>query len=304
MIRLSKAYIIGTVCASLAAIAFGLNPFFGIPLYAEGLKPLPVLFYRFLFAALLLAGYMLVFRKSFRLERRYWLLTSGAGVLMASTCLFWFFTFRIMDSGISATILSVYPVMVALIMFFFYKEKIRYPTIAGMLLALCGVAMLCKPGNGSNVCARGIVFIMLSALSYAVYIVAVKQSRLKELAPEKLTFYAMLVSIAVFLLSLRGGADLQPIPSWTALGNAVGLGLVPSLIAFLLTAVAIHRIGPTGTAVLGALDPVAAVIVGIFKFNENVTPVLIAGIIIIITAVTIVICTMGKPQRSDAAPDQ
>ena len=140
--------------------------------------------------------------------------------MMAATCLFWFFTFKIMDSGISATILSFYPVMVALGMFIFYKEKLAWGTIAGMLLAFGGIAILCHPGNGGNICFEGIVYIFLSALAYTVYIIAVQQSRLKEIPPETLTFYAMIVSVAVFFIALRGGADFQMLPSWKALGCA------------------------------------------------------------------------------------
>ena len=291
---MKKSYITGIICAALGSIAFGLNPFFGIPLYAEGLTPLPVLFYRFLFAAILMALYMLIRRKSFRLEKRYFLHITVAGILMALTCLFWFFTFKIMDSGVSATILSLYPLMVALAMFILYKEKMPPAAIAGMLLAIVGVAILCHPGNGSNVCVKGVFFIFMSALSYTIYIIAVQKSRLKELSPETLTFYAMLISIAVFFASMRFGADFQMLPSWKALGCALGLGLVPSLLAFLLTAIAIHHIGPTGTSVLGALDPIAAVLVGVFCFNENMTIKLIIGIVLILVAVSVVVISMAK----------
>lgn len=294
----------GTVFGILAAVTYGMNPFFGIPLYNEGIEPLSVLFYRFFFAALLMGGVLLLQKKSFRLPFYYLWHTMAAGVLLALTCLFWFLTFRIMDSGIAATILFVYPVMVALIMFIFYKERLGLSTVTGIILAIAGVIILCQPGSGSRISTAGLVYILLSALTYAVYIVGVKQSRLRELAPETLTFYTLLFSIPVFLVPLRLGADLQMLHSWKALANAAGLALFPSLCAFLFTALAVHRIGPTRTSIMGALEPVTAVTIGIFFFHENMTWKLLLGILVILGAVTLVICSKTAPAGDAPSPGQ
>ena len=280
----------GIIFAVLAAITYGMNPLFGLPLYAEGMQPPSVLFYRFFFASLLMAGVLFISGKDkFHLPRRYLILTATAGILMALTCLFWFFSFSLMDSGIGASLLFVYPVMVALIMRIFFKEKLSAMTVAGMVTAVAGVAILCSGSSGGKITAAGVVLIMLSALTYAVYLVMVKTTCLRELAPAALTFYAMLFSLPVFLIPLRMGIDLQAIPSCKALLNAAGLALFPSLCSFLFAAVAIHAIGPTGTAVLGALEPVTAVTIGIVVFHEKLSWLNCAGIILILAAVIIVI---------------
>ena len=281
-----------------AAVSYGLNPFFGIPLYDEGLKPLSVLFYRFTFAAVLLAIVMFCRKESFKLPKEYWLHTCGAGIMLGLTCLFWFLSFKIMDSGIAATILFSYPVMVALIMFTFYRERLNFKTICGIITAIAGILLLCQPGNGCKVNLEGIIYILLSALTYAVYIVGVKQSRLVKLPPATLTFYALLFAVPIFLIPLRMGADLQMLHSLKTILYTLGLALIPSLCAFLFTALAIHRIGPTRAAVMGALEPVTALTAGIFCFNEPMTWKVLLGIIVIISAVTVVI------KGSEKAPQQ
>ena len=296
----------GFICALLAAITFGLNPFFGIPLYAEGMTPLSVLFYRFTFAALFMGIVLLIRKESLRLPKRYWLHTFSGGVLLGLTCLFWFLSFRIMDSGIAATILFIYPVMVAIIMFLFFKEKMSGMTLLGTVIAIAGVVVLCQPGNGSKVNFEGVLYIMLSALSYSIYIVGVQESRLKDLESGTLTFYALLFSIPVFLIPLRMGADLQMLPSLKALGNAIGLGLFPSLTAFLFTAVAVKHIGPTHTSILGALEPLTAVLIGVFFFKENMKFSTCIGIVMILAAVTLIICCSGtqkKPEPVISVPE-
>ena len=290
-----KDKIAGIVCAAAGAVAYGLNPFFGIPLYKEGMLPLSVLFYRLTFGAVLMGGVMLARRQSFVLPKRYIAAVAGNGVLLALSCFFCFLSFRIMSSGISATLQFVYPVMVALIMFAFFRERLRLPAVCGVVLAVSGTALLCTPAEGVNVSALGISYSMLSAFTYALYIIAVKMSRLKELPAEKLTFYVMIFAIPVFLIPLRFGADIQMLPSWKAFGNALGLALFPTLTAFLFTAVAIPRIGATFTSIMGALEPVTGVLVGIFFFGEKLDLSAFGGIALILSAVIFVICgTVGK----------
>ena len=53
-----------------------------------------------------------------------------------------------------------------------------------------------------------------------------------------------------------------------------------------------HYIGSTSTAILGALEPVTALFFGVLLFHEKLTPRLMVGILMIITAVTLII--IGK----------
>ncbi len=291
---------VGIFCAAIAAVTYGMNPFFGLPLYQEGLSPFSVLFYRFFLAAILMGIVTALRKSSFFLPRECRIPAAAAGVIMALTCAFWFLTFRIMDSGISAALLFVYPVMVALIMAIFFKEKPGKAIIAGIILAVAGAVIICYPGSGAKINAPGLIYIMLSALTYAVYIVMVRKSSLHKLAPETLTFYAMLFSLPVFLIFLRGGADLQMLPSLKALGNALGLALFPSVLSFLMAAVAIRKIGATPTAIFGALEPVTAVFIGVCIFHEAITVKIVAGVTLILAAVVIVICSTSSTKQKSS----
>lgn len=299
---MNTAKVKGSFFAICAAISYGLNPFFGIPLYAEGMLPLSVLFYRFAFAAVLTGLVLPLTGNTFRLPVKYLLPTIVAGILMALTCLLWFLSFRIMDTGIAATMLFVYPALVAVIMWGVFREKLNTFTIAGIVTAFGGVILLCQSG-GNSISIAGIALIMGSALAYAVYIVLVKVSPLKEFSPFTMTFYAMLISVIILLIPLRMGFDLQMLPSWRAFGYATGLALFPSLCAFLFTAIAVKHIGATQTAVLGALEPVTAVTVGILVFHETLTVKTVCGIVMIIMATVTVICGTQKKQEHEISTD-
>ena len=57
----------GFFCGAMAAVAYGMNPLFSLPLYDEGLSPAAVLFYRYTLAVVLIAILMKLGGKSFRL---------------------------------------------------------------------------------------------------------------------------------------------------------------------------------------------------------------------------------------------
>jgi len=278
---------VGILCGVLSAISFGTNPLFALPLYARGMTTGNVLFYRLLLGTLLLGAFMALGGKSFRLGRGRLIPSVCSGVLLALTCLFLFLSFRVMDAGIAATILFVYPLMVALIMRFFFHERMPLATWMCLLAALAGIALLYQPHAGGKVCGAGVICVLLSALIYAVYIVLVRVSGLRGLAPETLTFYAMLFSLPVFFILLRGGADIRLPPDLLSWGCVFGLALFPALLSFVLIAAAIRRIGATRSALFGACEPVTSILVGALVFGENLTFRIICGMIVIIVAVTL-----------------
>ena len=205
-----------------------------------------------------------------------------------------------MESGIGATIMFVYPVIVAAIMITGFKEKLTIQVIAATVLALAGVGILCRPGSGAAVNALGVFYVLLSAFFYAVYIVILKVTRLKEIAPDTLTFYTMGIGALIFLAVLKG-VDLQMLPSFKALGNALGLAFFPSLLSFWLIAVAVKYIGATKSAILGALEPVTAVIIGVAFFSEKFTWALLGGIVCILSSVVIIVGGKQKEVQSPTA---
>lgn len=165
----AKGYILGAV----AAATYGMNPLFALPLYKAGMNPDSVLFFRYLFAIPVL-GMMIVARgRSFKLKRKEVLPLIIMGLLVALSSLALFQSYNYMDVGIASTLLFVYPILVALIMWIAFKEKLTLPTVLCILLALGGIGLLYKSGDGSTLNLTGIILVMISALSYAIYIVGV-----------------------------------------------------------------------------------------------------------------------------------
>ena len=281
----AKGYILG----SIAAASYGMNPLFALQLYKAGMDPDSVLFFRYLFAIPLL-GIMIKARgRSFKIQRKETFPLIIMGLLVALSSLTLFLSYNYMAAGIASTLLFVYPIMVALIMAMVFKEKLALQTIVCMLLALGGIGLLYKSEDGSTLSLIGTLLVFASSLSYAIYIVGINQTSLKNVATLKVTFYVLLFGLSLFVARLLYSGVLNTPDQWYLWANLLALAVFPTAISFLCTTGAIQYIGSTPTAILGALEPVTAIFFGIAVFGESLTVRESFGLVMIIVAVTFVI---------------
>ena len=279
----------GYILCSIAAASYGMNPLFALPLYKAGMDPDSVLFFRYLFAIPLL-GIMIKARgRSFKIQRKETFPLIIMGLLVALSSLTLFLSYNYMAAGIASTLLFVYPIMVALIMAMVFKEKLALQTIVCMLLALGGIGLLYKSEDGSTLSLIGTLLVFASSLSYAIYIVGINQTSLKNVATLKVTFYVLLFGLSLFVARLLYSGVLNTPDQWYLWANLLALAVFPTAISFLCTTGSIQYIGSTPTAILGALEPVTAIFFGIAVFGESLTVRESFGLVMIIVAVTFVI---------------
>lgn len=298
--------LVGILCAIGAAVCYGTNPLGALNLYAEGMNTPSVLFYRFGLAWVIIAVVMLFKavgrRESLKLSWREFGTLSALGLLFIGSSLTLYLSFHHMPAGVASTILFTYPVMTALIMTLFFHERVRLATVASILLSLAGVLLLYWSDAGGTLSLAGVVLVLVSALTYALYIIVVDKSPL-AMSSFKINFYVLFYCAAgMALFALLSGQPLQlpPTPrAWLWVG---WLAIVPAIMALVMMVYAAKYLGSTPTAILGALEPTTAVLIGIFVFGEPFGPRLLVGIVLILAAVTIIV--LSKSARRDNVPDK
>lgn len=279
----------GFFYGSISAGTYGLIPLFALPVMARGINFDSILCYRFLVASLALGALMLIREESFRVTRRELLTLTGLGCLFASSAMFLFWSYRLMAAGIASTILFLYPVFVAVLMASLFREKISWLTRVAIGIALTGVALLYLGDGDSKLSVVGVVIVLMSALTYAIYIIVINKSNVREINGRKITFYAVMTAMALFFIKAQFNGGLQALPDGAAIMNVVLLGFIPTVVSCVAMVSSVHYIGSTYTAVLGAMEPLTAVCVGIWVFGEPFTLGLAMGIVLIITAVTLIV---------------
>lgn len=356
MVRTKESKAKGFFFGILAAVSYGVNPLGAKYLYEEGLNVESVLFYRYGLAALIIgmimAGKMIAGRKvastssatgkdsaaephssvtepvevtgyeSFKVSRGELSTLTALGLLFVISSLTLYCSFLYMDSGVACSLLFVYPVMTAVLMAMLYGEKITKATAAAIALSLVGVLLLYK-GDGETVLSTvGVLLVMVSALSYALYIIVANRasapeselgtshSKLSKYIPlphrvtihrldmsaMKLSFYVLIVcAVSMVLFSFTSAErHLMPLVTGREWGYSLMLAIVPTVFSLVSMGTAVRIIGSTPTAIMGALEPLTAVVIGLTVFHEALTVNLVVGILLILTAVITIILSKGK----------
>ena len=207
--------------------------------------------------------------------------------LMSAVFLFWGYKF--MASGVATTIHFMYPVLTTLIMMIFFRERKSTWRFFAIALAVVGVSCLSYGDSSGGITSLGLFIVLLSALGYALYLVTVSQLKIGQMKGLRLTFYVFLFGTLLLLAGIGATTGIQTIPDWHTGGNLVLLALIPTVVSNLALVRAVKSIGSTLTSVLGAMEPVTAVCVGIFIFGEPFTQSIGIGILLIISAVIVII---------------
>lgn len=279
---------VGYLCGILAAAFYGLNPLFALPLYADGMDAVSVLFFRYVLSLPMLAIPMLVQRIDFHLSRGEALQLGILGLLMMFSSLLLYEAYRFMDAGIASTILFLYPILTALMMAGVFKERVSWIVWACLLLATVGVFVLYDMNGASHISVLGIALVIFSTLMYAAYLVFINKGHITQMPSIKITFYALLtgaIGLGIALLIQRHIV----LPEGLHWGCSIGSALFSTALSLTLTAVAIQHIGSTQTAILGAMEPLTAVLIGVTVFDEQLTLRSVTGIVMIVVAVTLAI---------------
>ena len=286
--KLKSRKFIGTLAGIAAAVCYGTNPLGALKLYAEGMQTNSVLFYRFGLAWLIIAVVMLFRKESLKVMRQEFRVLTGLGLLFIVSSLTLYLSFHYMAAGVASTILFTYPVMTAVIMAVFFHERITWPTVVSLLLSGVGVTLLYWSDSTGVLSTVGVLLVLASALSYALYIIVVNKGNL-QMSSFKINFYVLMYcTLGMVVYSLIAGLPLilpQNATSWFYVG---WLALVPAIFALVLMVYAAKYVGSTTTAILGALEPLTAVLIGIFVFDEPFTFNLAIGIVLILTAVVLI----------------
>ena len=94
----------------------------------------------------------------------------------------------------------------------------------GLVTAFLGVVILSKNDDGGFISLLGLTLVMLSSLSYAIYLVYINRGPMKKINTSTITFYVILGGFLVMIpyCLLDGGLMLpKTTPAWI---NAIGLG--------------------------------------------------------------------------------
>ena len=274
-LRTRLAIFLPYLLLSLAVLAWAGNWVVGRAM-RDDMGPVAMGFWRWALAlALILPFSVRELRKKWDVVRRdvWWLTGSGAvGAVMFNTMIYIGLQYTATTNSILFN--SVVPILIVIISWLVFGEKISARQVIGILVSLFGVLAIVSRGNPSILAMfqfnRGDVWIMTAMLFWAVYTILLRWR------PKELSAIAFLTAMLIFSLPLlmpfyvwelvqRGSFELSAL-------NVVALAYyatIPSVVAYLMWNYGVAKVGPNRAGLIVHLLPIFAAILSVVFLGER-----------------------------------
>ncbi|MGM9870059.1 MAG: DMT family transporter [Sodaliphilus sp.] len=281
----------GFVSAMVSSCSYGLIPLFSLPVMHAGMFTQSVLIYRFGLGTLFILLGMLAMKVSPRITwSQFWRIGVLAffSMLGAVTLLY---GYNYMPSGPATTIQFSYPVFTCVMMVLFFHERLTLKVVVAIVLAVIGVMMLSGVSltDFRGVSVVGVGLELIAGLTYAIYLVLVPVFKVNEVDSLSLTFWVFVISVFYLVLWALFTTGIQPITTVDMGVNLLLLAFIPTAVSNLTLILGLRHIGSTLTSILGALEPLTAMVVGVLVFAEPFTLAVSIGFLCIVASVTLLI---------------
>lgn len=216
-----------------------------------------------------------------------WVLLFGfLGYYLASY--FDFLGLNYIKAGLERIILFVYPTIVVLLGFLFFKRSITKPQALAIGITYLGILIIFWNEvdiSGSKTLWGGFL-VLLSAIAYAAYLVG-SGWLIPKYGVLRFTCYAMLVSTfcVVVHYALQGNWKLWNFPM-PVYGYSIMMAIFSTLLPSFLVSASIKRLGASNFSILGSLGPVSTILLAYVFLGEELTYLQLSGMMVVIFGVT------------------
>lgn len=276
---------IGFISIITAAIIFGLTPILSKITYIEGSNPSMLVFLRSCISIPVLLVILKAKKISFKISNKNLLNIFLYSIFTSTITAFLLYSsYSYIPVGIATTVHYVYPMLVAVILAVFFKEKISKLKLVTLIVSFIGISLFFD-GDITSINKTGIIIAFTSGLSYGISLIIMDKSEIKTLYPFLVTFYCCLFSSICMIIILLTTDTFTLQLSTKAWFYSFIISLTVSTIAITLLQVGIKRIGPTTTAILLMFEPISSITIGTIALNENCTFKTIVGCSLILISV-------------------
>jgi len=284
----------------LAGILWGIISIFIRKLSAAGLTPMQISFVRLLIAAPVFLVATLVSSPSklkFRLRDIWIFLGTGVvSVVLFNYC--YFYTIVNSEASVAVVLLYTSPIFVMILSVMMFKEKVRPEKIIALAMTFIGCLLVSGVTGGGYELKPYVAFVgILSGLFYALYTIFGTFGLRKYDTMTVTTYTFIFAFIAALPLSDVGSlfAILSETPTlwiWCA-----AIAIVSTVLPYFFYTWGLKKVEPSRAAILVAVEPLVACLLGMIAFGESHSFAKIFGIVFVLGA--IVLLNLSEKKRSE-----
>lgn len=232
-------------------------------------------------------------------ERRLALI---AGVLFAADLICWHQAIADVGAGLATVLGNLQVVLVGVVAWAVLAERPEARVIGAIPVVLAGVVLISGViGTGAygDDPARGVVFGVLTALTYAGFILVLREAGRDDRRPAGPLLDATASAALVAALAGVVIGDVDFAPSWPAHGWLALLAVSSQVVGWLLISVSLPRLPAALTSVLLTIQPVGSVILGVILLGEDPSLLQLSGVALVFAGV--MVATLGPVRRPVAS---
>lgn len=277
---------VGIIYTVLSAVIYGFTPILARMAFDGGANGITASFLRGV-VSLPFLGFTLKYLKiplGLGVDRMKVIIVGIFG--MALTTMLLYMSYGYLSVGMATTVHFAYPILVTVACVFLFHEKMNVWKISALILCTLGILTFMERSGNST--GKGIILSLLSAATYAFYMLYIDKGNLRHIHYLKLTFYFNLtMSFVAGATGLyAGNLNLSLTPKAWILCALVSL--FTSFGALPLLQLGIKYTGASTAAILSTLEPITSVILGILVLHEEMSFVKIIGCVLIIVSILLI----------------
>lgn len=299
---------------AISSMAFGTLGVITTLAYRQGVTPLPLLTWRFFFAALILGTIALQRNpRALRVPAKDLVRYFALSVLgFGAASLAYFLALKHADAAIITALLYAYPAFVTIGASVFYRESIPSSRWLAIAVIFIGCVLILNVFGGSGqVDAIGAALGLVAAIAYAAFNLMSQRWLPGRSSMTMMSFTFGFSALAFAVLTVvTGGIDgLLEWRDWTA-GAWSYMGLLvalPTITASLLYLRGVRQLGASQSGIISTLEPLFTVALAWMLLGEQLAPIQLLGVILIVggVATTTILSKEAEPTPAlPLAPDE
>lgn len=279
---------LGGILAVLASsFLYGIMPIFTKSILASGMSPQSVVCFRFLFAGLFCGAVIFYKRFSVRVTRRQLVELVLYGFLgFGMTAMLLTLSYQQIPTGLATMFHFTYPMFVAAIMTVLFHERVTVLRLVACAAAICGLVAMTDFSGGLS--ARGVLFAILSGITYAIYVVANRRSSICQLPILVIIFYVTMLSSSFFGIAAAASAQLTFPPNLRIVLLLMIVAILCTVFSLFLLTMGIQRLGATTASVLNMAEPLTSIVAGAVLLGETLGLNTLVGCVLIICSALLI----------------
>jgi drug/metabolite transporter (DMT)-like permease len=222
--------------------------------------------------------------------RREVTLSVWAGAFFAADLICWHYAIGDVGAGLATVLGNLQVVLVGLVAWLTLGERPEGRVIAAVPVALVGIVLI-SGVVGANAYGqdplRGVIFGVATGLTYAGFILVLRQSARDLRRPVSPLFEATAAAAVFALIAGLIIGDVDLAPSWPAHAWLVLLALSSQVVGWLLISASLPRLPAALTSVLLTVQPVGSVILGVILLGESPSLLQLAGVACIFSGIIV-----------------